>query len=410
MNFTFRTITLGCKVNRVESDSFEAALTAAGLDHDVSLESSDIVVVNTCTVTSEADSKVRKSVRRAVRESPHATVFVTGCAASIDPDALSALDPRVRVVVDKSTVVPAILESLGMEAAAFDVSAHPPAGGSRTRVPVKIQDGCGNACTYCIIHVARGPERSESTTAVLATIENAVTAGVREVVLTGINLGRYSTDDAADLAALLVLIEATGIDRVRLSSIEPPDITESLIATIADTPSFMPHLHIPLQSGSDKVLAEMGRRYTTAEFAGIVDRLRAEIPGIALTTDVIVGFPGETDDDFAATHDFVERMGFSKVHVFRYSQRDGTPAAGRADQVDPRLKAERAAALIELSSRLREKAIDGRTTGTYSVLVENIEDGTATGTSQDYFRVAFAAGPDVRTGEVVDVTRPASIS
>ena len=410
MSFTYRSITFGCKVNRVESDGFEASLEAAGLGRGDDSASTDVVVVNTCTVTAEADSKVRKAVRRALRESPHATVFVTGCAASIDPAGLAALDARVHIVSDKSAVVPEILDSLGIDGPKPGLDPHPFAQGSRTRLPVKIQDGCDNACTYCIIHVARGPERSEATASILETIEKAVDAGVREVVLTGINLGRYSTAEAPDLATLIGLMDATGVERVRLSSIEPPDITDALIDAIARSSSFMPHLHIPLQSGSDPVLIAMGRRYTTSDFAGRILRLREAIPGIALTTDVIVGFPGESDDDFARTLGFVEHIGFSKVHTFRYSPRADTPAATRADQVEPAVKSERSAALMDLSNRLRAAAIADRSPRPYRVLVESFDDGVAVGTSEDYFRVTFEPAAEVSVGDVVEVSRPSSVA
>lgn len=403
----FHIVTLGCKVNRVESDSFASTLASHGFDLTEDPSAADIVVINTCTVTAEADSKVRKAVRRAAREASGAHIVVTGCAASIDPAGLEALDARVVVESDKSRVVDRIVDLTGF-APTIDV---PPASGapsSRTRVPIKIQDGCDNACTYCIVHVARGDERSEPTSEVLASITAAHDAGVAEVVLTGINLGRYSTPEAPDLAALLTAIVATGVKRIRLSSIEPQDVSDGLIDAIAANAEVVSHLHLPLQSGSEAVLDAMSRRYTLEEFGEAVARLRSAVPDVTLTTDVIVGFPGESEEDFLATLRAVKEFGFSKVHVFRYSAREGTPAASMPDQIDPPVKAERAARLSALAEDLRSAAIT-RAAMPLSVLVERIDGDIASGTSLEYFRVTFSADGSVRVGDVVEVTEPISV-
>lgn len=403
----FYIVTLGCKVNRVESDAFASTLVSHGFHLTEDPSAADVVVVNTCTVTAEADSKVRKAVRRVARDASSAHIVVTGCAASIDPAGLEALDERVVVEPDKSRVVDRIV-ALSDFTPTIDGSMASCVPSSRTRVPIKIQDGCDNACTYCIVHVARGDERSEPTAGVLASIAAAHDAGIAEVVLTGINLGRYSTPEAPDLAALLSAIVSTGVRRIRLSSIEPQDVTERLIEAIAANAEVLSHLHLPLQSGSDTVLDAMARRYTIDEFRDTVARLRYAVPDITLTTDVIVGFPGETEDDFLATLDAVEEFGFTKVHVFRYSAREGTPAASMLRQVDPPVKADRAARLSRFADDLRSAAI-ARATMPLSVLVERVDGDIASGTSLEYFRVTFSTDGSVRVGDVVDVPEPISV-
>lgn len=403
---TIRIVTLGCKVNRVESDAFAAELHRTGYSLTNDPGSTDAVIVNTCTVTGEADAKVRKVVRRALRESPSAPIVVTGCAASIDPDGLAALDPRVVIEVDKARVVPQVASLIGSTTVAE--RSEPAPQRERTRVPVKIQDGCDNACTYCIIHIARGEQRSEPTDSVLDAVRSAVTAGAREIVLTGINLGAYSTPEAPDLASLLRLLDATGIDRIRLSSIEPQDVTTSLIDALASLPSVMPHLHVPVQSGSDAILTSMGRHYSSEEYRHLADRLMGAIDGLTLTTDVIVGFPGETEEDFSRTMDLVDSIGFTKVHVFRYSPRPGTPAAGFQQQVGASTRSERAARLSELAERLRLEAID-QAEAPFSVLVEQESEGIASGTSERYFKIVFRAPEGVRVGDVVEVREALSI-
>lgn len=385
----FALVNIGCKVNRVEIDHIAAELIGQGalLVHD---EPADIVIVNTCTVTGEAEKKTRKAVRQALRRNPAASVLVCGCAVAIDPEEFTALDARVRTVNkaeaarmawELSGSAPALFAEA--EPAALRMGAH-----FRTRAGIKIQDGCNNACTFCIVHVARGLPVSERVGTVEAAVRRYADAGVRELVLTGINLGTYDSDglDLARLTARLLPLVPAG--RLRLSSIEPRDVSDALIDLMATSGGRVcRHLHLPLQSGSSKVLREMGRPYDAEWFAALADRLYAAIPQLSLTTDIIVGFPGETEDDFQQTLALVKAAAFSKVHVFRYSRRAGTPAAARNDQVDAATVADRAQRLAE-ASRTGAFEDTARRTGTIErVLVER----TGQGLTESYHPVTLSA-------------------
>lgn len=417
--------TLGCKVNQAESEQIAARLLGSGVKVTSEGEAS-VIVINTCTVTGEADTKARKAVRQALRSAQAPLVVVTGCLAAIDPEGLTALGDRVIVEQDKRAVAEAVIARLGRTAAeevpetrAGVAGAHARTG-TKTRAMVKIEDGCDAYCTYCIVPRARGVPRSTPLSAVCREVEALVEAGVAEVVLTGINLGRYS-DEGADLADVLVAVAGTGVTRIRLSSIEPGDLNGRLLDAIASIPQVCPHLHVPLQAGDDGVLAGMGRGYTTLEYSARARAARAAVPGLALTTDVIAGFPGESDEAAARTAEFCEEVGFTRLHVFRYSARAGTPAAERNDHIEPRVRLARAARLRDIDRALRARHAQSRLGQQASVLVERVgseaapEDGGsrpqswAEGTTEDYLRVRFARGAagvgdivDVRLAEVVD--------
>ena len=256
--------------------------------------------------------------------------------------------------------------------------------GFRTRVDVKIQDGCNNACTYCIVHVARGRARSIPASQVIGEVGSIASAGTREVVLVGIDLGAYD-DNGLDLADLMeILLQRTGIGRLRISSIEPQSLKPSLITALATSDGrICRHLHLCLQSGSTKVLDEMARNYTADEFLDLIAELRAQVPSIALSTDVIVGFPGETDEDFAQTCKVIEQARFMRLHVFRYSKRAGTPAAARPDQIPPQVMAERAKTLRELGAKLALEDMHKRLGTVEQVIVER----PGIGTSESYHKV-----------------------
>ena len=364
----FHIVNLGCKVNRVEADALAASLIACG-SKPVSEEDADLIVVNTCTVTGEADKKARKAVRHALTVNPRARVVVTGCAVAIDPDEFAKLDGRVDIVQRAELVVS--LANRAQEEQALPVApsakdAHLRYGdGFRTRVGIKVQDGCNHACTYCIVHVARGKAVSVPFAQAVAEARAYLQRGVKEVVLTGIDLASYRSDgmglaqlteailDQADAACEPGQLPA----RVRVSSIEPQTINEDFIGLLAQGDGRVcRHLHLPLQSGSTQVLRQMARPYTAEDYAQLIAHLRDLMPTIAITTDIICGFPGETDDDFQQTMDLARECRFSKIHVFPYSLRAGTPAAARTDQVPAQVKARRAAQLRELSDSLR--AID----------------------------------------------------
>lgn len=408
----FCVVNLGCKVNRVESDAVAAALIARGFE-PAAEEAAGLIVVNTCTVTGEAEKKTRKAVRHALRANEQAVVVVTGCAVAIDAAAYEALDSRVRVVpkgdlaasVERGEWDEAAGRALAKERPLTQTSpAELPIGsGFRTRVGVKVQDGCNNACTYCIVHVARGRAVSRPADDVMAECVRLAAAGAKEIVLTGINLGSYCcgqrrSPDAVRLADLLRRLlretaELHGADeppcRFRVSSIEPRDVDDDLIELMANAGGrICRHLHLPLQAGSSRVLREMARPYDAAFYESLVGRLRAAMPSLSLSTDIIVGFPGETADDFQETLAMAKRCGFSKIHVFPYSRREGTPAAARADQVPPEVKARRAAELRALGDELRARDLEARAGSEELALVE--ESGVAM--TESYHEVPPPAG------------------
>ncbi|MBO4365834.1 MAG: MiaB/RimO family radical SAM methylthiotransferase, partial [Eggerthellaceae bacterium] len=342
-----------------------------------------VVVVNTCTVTGEAQKKTRKTVRHVLRQHPAALVVVTGCAAAIDPDEFTEMSSRVRVVAK-----PAVAD---MVAAMDDSAIHGNLADLRplrmgdeypTRVGVKIQDGCDNACTFCIVHIARGKSRSREPSECIEEVRRLHDAGAREIVLTGIDLGNYRFDDVVLPDLIGLMIDVAPQARFRISSIEPPSVTERLVAIMGEQDGrICRHLHIPLQSGSGKVLFEMNRRYSEGDYADLVASLYRAMPQMSISTDIIVGFPGETEEDFQQTLDMVRLCRFSKVHAFRYSKRSGTPAAIRADQVAPEVAAERAARLAQVADEVRRCEQEKRIGTTERVLVE--QEGLAT--TESYF-------------------------
>lgn len=393
---SFHIVNLGCKVNRVEADSFGASLLARGA-LAVSEEAADLIIVNTCTVTAEADKKARKAVHHALAANPVADVVVTGCAAAIDGQTFLSMDPRVRVV-GKADLEREICE--GVAAPPLRVGE-----GFNTRVGLKVQDGCDNACTYCIVHVARGKARSVDSGRVVAEARRYFDAGVKEIVLAGIDIGAYRDGDVAlPQLVRLLLAEADAAcapdelpARIRISSIEPRNVDDALVDLLACSEGRLcRHLHLPLQSGSTRVLREMDRPYTADEFAALVAKLRARVPEIALSTDVIVGFPGETEEDFAATCALVREAGFMRLHVFPYSRREGTPAAARADQVPVEVKRDRAARLRAIGEELARKDLARRAGSTELCVVEG--DRALT---ESYHEIPAPIGAGV--GELVSV-------
>ncbi len=367
---SFHIVNLGCKVNRVEADTISAALIGAG-HVVVDEEAADLVIVNTCTVTGEADKKARKAARHALAVNPIARIIVTGCAAAITPDVFLAMSPRVTVRGKAE-----LLESLEADGNPTLLRTGEP---FRTRVGIKVQDGCDHACTYCIVHVARGKAHSMPSDRVIEEARAHFAAGVKEVVLAGIDIGAYRDGDTA-LAALAKSLIAAADEacpcgqtpaRIRISSIEPLSIDDALISMLSKSGGrICRHLHIPLQSGSTRILREMNRPYTAEEYKALVNRLKNAVPDIALSTDVIVGFPGETDEDFKATCDLVRNVGFMRLHVFPYSRREGTPAAKRTDQICPEIKHERASRLRTLGVKLAMKDRKARKGTTELCLVE----------------------------------------
>lgn len=350
-------VNLGCRVNRVELDHMALELERAGAEL-VPERDARVVIVNTCAVTGEAEAKTRKAVRHAAALPGAPLVIATGCVASLFADDLAALAPNVRVEKDKGSVAALAVRELGLAEAGSgaEVACGAPTPTGRTRPGIKIQDGCDNRCTYCIVWRARGAARSMAPADVASAVRAALGRGAREVVLTGINLGSYRAADGRgrelDLPALLeLLLSQTDVERIRLSSIEPPDVTRELCSTMAAAGGrIAPFLHVCLQSGCDATLGRMARVYRSADFRRVVATARELLPHVAIGTDLIVGFPGETDADFGESLAFCREMRFSRMHVFRYSRRPGTPAATMGGQVDPRVMADRAARARELAA------------------------------------------------------------
>ena len=352
-------VNLGCRVNRVELDAMALELERSGAAL-VPEREADVIIVNTCAVTGEAEAKTRKAVRHAASLPGQPLVIATGCVANLFADEISALAPNVRVERDKAAVAALAASALGLEQGGVaPVPCDAPTPTGRTRPGIKIQDGCDNRCTYCIVWRARGAARSMPPEEVLAAVRAAQERGAHEVVLTGINLGSYRAasegGDELGLPGLLdLLLTKTDVERIRLSSIEPPDVTGELCRTMATAGERVaPFLHVCLQSGCDETLRRMARVYRTDAFRRVVETAREHLPHVALGTDLIVGFPGETDDDFERSLEFCREMRFSKMHVFRYSRRPGTPAATMAGQVDPHVMAERGERARALADEMR---------------------------------------------------------
>ncbi len=333
---------LGCKLNQAEIEALARAVVARGHSVVARPAQAEWAIVNTCTVTHVADKKSRQLIRQMRRANADLRIAVIGCYGEMSPEQAAALDGVALVLPnrDKESVLERILSPV-------EPAACPPAPGTltlgHTRAFVKVQDGCDNRCAYCIVGIARGPQRSRPPAEVLAEVRARLTEGYREVVLTGVNLGAYGRDSAEgaplprgegwSLARLVrLLLDETPVPRLRLSSIEPWDVTPDLLALWHDA-RLCRHLHLPLQSGCDATLRRMRRRNTAASYAAIVAEARARIPDLALTTDVIVGFPGESEAEFAETLAFVERLAFSRLHVFVYSRRPGTLAFDLPEQV-----------------------------------------------------------------------------
>jgi threonylcarbamoyladenosine tRNA methylthiotransferase MtaB len=386
---------LGCKLNQSEMDALVGRFTAGGHQVVAAPAEADLCVLNTCAVTHVAAQKSRQALRRLHRDNPQARLIATGCYAQLAPEDLCEL-PGIEIVVgnrDKDRLEGLLGDSATGAEVVGPASSVPR---TRTRALIKIQDGCDNACTYCIIRGARGPQRSRPAGEILAEVRARLAAGHQEIVLTGVHIGAYGRDrqrksDKHDLWGLVSqILNETDVPRLRLSSIEPWDLSEQAFR-LWDDPRLCRHLHLPLQSGCNATLRRMARRYTTAEFDAWVAVARAAIPDLAVTTDLIVGFPGETDDEFAESLAFVQGMNFSRVHVFPYSLRTGTPAAQMPGQVPAQVKAQRARALRDIASasqRAFSQSFVGRTLGVLWESHRERDDGIVwSGLTDNYLRV-----------------------
>ncbi len=414
--------TLGCKVNQAESETLAAGFASLGFDVVPFASRADVYVVNSCSVTLEADHKSRRLARKALKTNPAALVLLGGCyvrEGSRDP----SLPAQIVLVPpsEKQSIPSLAVEHLKTASASSSPSKSGErtgaadfrwgigsgAGGGRrseksdrTRRLVKIQDGCDNFCAYCVVPHRRGAPVSRPSREILSQVAGLASQGVAEIVLTGVNIGRYQEKDLR-LPGLIRQILRGPIGRLRLSSIEPPDVDEQLIELLAGE-RLCPHLHVPLQSGSDAVLQRMGRRHDAARYDEICRRLRQVRPDLALTTDVMAGFPGETEQEADETIEFLKEVRPMKLHVFKYSPRPATAAASMTGQVDAHRKAERAGILAALDERLGQEFTAAHAGKDLDVLVETVRGSEASGLSGNYVRCYFKGDPSEK-GTIVKV-------
>lgn len=391
--------TLGCKTNLYESGQIVSALCAAGHDAFHGLESADVFVLNTCAITAEAEKKSRQLVTRARKLNPNCRVVVVGCASEKNPAQFEGLAnvTVVKGVAGKTKVVDEILgEGVDVEQIPSAYEETVTSTQEHTRAFVKIQDGCNNFCTYCIVPYLRGRSRSRRVADVVAEIKQANAA---ETVITGIDISQFGRDTGESLPMLFVALTNVPT-RLRLGSLEAGVVTEELLQSLTHV-NFCPHFHLSLQSGCDATLKRMNRKYDTATYFAAVELIRRVFPTAAITTDVIVGFCGETDEEFAQTLAFVQKVGFADVHVFPYSPRQGAVSAKWKD-TDPVVKKHRAEVLGELKLQLKEHFALANKGSMQRVLVEEIVDGKAVGYTPNYLRVYFDADP-LTVGTLVDV-------
>ena len=430
--------TLGCKVSSYETEAVGERFSSLGFTVAPFDDVCDVYVINTCTVTAESDAKSRKYIRRAIRKNPSAAVIVIGCYSQRTPDEVAAIEGVGAVIgtrdklraaeyaslilslknggsfesVAKKLDTPAYLNEKGqiidvspLDGTAFEDMriTHAP----RTRGYVKIQDGCECKCTYCAISSARGPVRSKKKDDVISEVEALYANGTREIVLTGIETGSYGRDlsDGTTLAGLIAeLNDRHSCDRVRLGSMAPELLGKEFITRVGRLPIIVPHFHISMQSGSDNVLRKMKRRYSRAAALDNIKRIREYMPHVMLTADLMVGFPGETEEDFLDTVSFVREAELLDAHVFAYSRRDGTPAADYPDQIPDDVKHRRSAVLIDAVKKMQSSVLDGVVSraAPLSVVFETRKKDEYRGHSDSYIEVSANASHDVR-GEIYSV-------
>lgn len=410
--------TLGCKVNHYETEAIWQLFKEDGYQRVDFEQNADVYVINTCTVTNTGDKKSRQVIRRAIRRNPDAVICVTGCYAQTSSAEIMDI-PGVDIVVgtqDRNKLLPYIEEYQTIRQPINGVTnimknrtyeeLDVPYFTDRTRASLKIQEGCNNFCTFCIIPWARGLMRSRDPKEVVRQATQLVDSGYQEIVLTGIHTGGYGEDlKDYNLAQLLRDLETIrGLKRIRISSIEASQLTDEVIDVIDQSEKVVRHLHIPLQSGSDTVLKRMRRKYTMAHFSERLKKLHAIMPGLAVTSDVIVGFPGETEEEFMETYRFIEEHKFSELHVFPYSMRTGTPAARMTDQVDEAVKNDRVHRLISLSDQLAKEYASRFDGEVLEVIPEEkgSHDGLLVGYTDNYLKVQFE-GSEELIGEIVKV-------
>jgi threonylcarbamoyladenosine tRNA methylthiotransferase MtaB len=398
---TIALTTLGCKLNFAETSAIGNQFAGRGYTPVEFGLPADVTVINTCSVTSRADRECRQLIRRTLRASPASVVVVTGCYAQLKPEEVASIEGvdfvlGTREKASIASLLGTVRKQSSPQVRVSDIGSGDEFGpawsseaGGRTRAFLKVQDGCDYSCSFCTIPLARGPSRSQAIGETVRQAESLVAGGYREIVLTGVNVGDYGRKSGTDLLALLgALVLVGGLERIRISSIEPNLLTDEIVAFVASHPSMCRHFHVPLQSGSDRILRLMQRRYTAARYAARISAVREMIPDCGIGVDVIVGFPGETGAEFRATCDFIAGLPVSYLHVFTYSEREDTPAARAPCPVDPGVRAERSRILRGIGLAKKQEFY-GRMVGqTVPVLLEeDNEDGCRCGFTGNYVRV-----------------------
>ena len=403
--------TLGCKVNQYETEAMLELFEKEGYEKAETEDYADVYVINTCTVTHMSDRKSRQYIRRMKKKNPDAIIAVVGCYSQVSPEEILSIDEvnlvmgtndRKKIVeevkkIDASRKVSTVDDI--MKVKAFEEIEINKTNG-KTRAFMKIQDGCDRYCSYCIIPYARGRVRSRDLESIVKEVENLAANGYKEVVLTGIHVASYGKDiKETDIKLLDVIKQINnieGIERIRLSSVEPILFTDEFVEAVSAMDKVCPHYHLSLQSGCDETLKRMKRRYTTEEYKTIVDRLRAAIPNVSITTDVIVGFPGETNEEFDKTYEFLKDIELTHMHIFKYSPRKGTPAATMENQVDPSTKHERSEKLLQLNEENFKKFGQKMLDKEFNVLFEQkVGDNKYEGLTENYVKVIVESDNDI---------------
>lgn len=385
---------LGCRLNEAELETWSRDCRARGFQLTTDAEQADLVVINTCAVTGESVRKSRQLIRRAQRANPQAKLVVSGCYTSLSPDDTAA-ELGIDLVVanpDKDRLIDIAADRLDlpvMPQTATEPGEHALLARNRQRAFIKVQDGCRYRCAFCIVTKARGDERSRGVGEVVEEVKRIHASGIQEVVLAGVHLGGYGSDIDSGLQTLVdAVLSETRIPRVRLGSLEPWELDEGFWTLFAN-PRLMPHLHLPIQSGADSVLRRMSRRCRSGEFRDLVEQARRAAPGFNVTTDIIVGFPGETEDEWQQTLDFARQTTFGHIHIFAYSPRAGTKAAGMPGQIAREIKRERSRQLHEIAAASRRQVLQQAIGCEYAVLIEGHDQdgGNWSGYTPNYLRV-----------------------
>lgn len=406
--------TLGCRVNQYETEGIAEKFIKSGYEVVDFDNYADVYVINTCTVTSISDKKSRKMLRKAKKINTESVIVAAGCYAQVSPNEIAQID-EVDIIVgtDEKGKIPQLVEDFIRdrkkikhidnimsirEFEELEIDEYQ----DKTRGFLKIQDGCDRFCSYCMIPYARGPVRSRKPDNVMKEIRKLASNGYKEIILSGIHVASYGKDlgniGLSDIIEMASKID--GIERIRIGSVDPMFFSNDVIKKLGNINKFCPHFHLSLQSGCDETLIRMNRRYTTREYEDVINKLRGTFTDVSITTDIIVGFPGETDEEFDTTYKFLERIKLSKMHIFKYSPRKGTKAAEIEDHITPEIKEKRSSALIKLDEKLEREFIEKYIGKTVDVLFEEGNNDTYNGYTKNYLRVQTNSDKDIR-GDII---------